>query len=184
MRSKSLYLHIYKKQLGFAAVRCGFEDQEDLFFQAYSELEKVLEPVSYYEYNYPARNEFVAVITLGPGPDRLLAGLQLGEQREKEALEALCKELLTQSERAMTDFVRQERRVKLEKVRIVRGSEQQELLANLAADWPELPVETKPDGELLPSQTLVYRARLGRVFGCTNGGSCASCPHPTCGKGV
>ena len=182
VKSKRLYLHLYGHQLEALAVRFHYEEQKELFFHVYDQLIKKIDPVIYYEYNYPSRCYMTAVVTLGEGPDRMMNDYQeQGQFSEAYAVECLCMELLSQSYRSVREFVRREQRCNLDRMNFPDESELGGLFAELSARWEDFPIRITEANAMLPSKTVVFRAKFGLQFGCSGGGSCSSCQNPTCG---
>ena len=181
-KTKRLYLHLYAHQIDTAAGRYHFEDRKELFAQIYEQLIRRIDPVIYYEYNYPSRCFMTAAVTLGSGPDEMQDDFQAnGQFSETYAVECLCMELLNQSYRSVREFVRREQRCNLDKMDFPEEEETGRLIRELQARWEDFPVRITDANAMLPSKTVVFRAKFGLQFGCSGGGSCASCQNPTCG---
>ena len=177
MKSKRLYLRLDEPALQSAAVRYHFEGRKELFFRVYEDLARRIEPFAFYEYNFPKQLWMTAVTSLGPQPDEMMEAFQRKELfSEAYAVDCLSLELLTQSYRAVREFVFREQRCYLGEMLFCSEEELGFLFPVLKERWKNLPVQITEAGALLPSKTTVFQASYGLRGGtCRN--SCENCPN-------
>ena len=177
MRKKQLQLKLYPHQIKTLAKKNGEEAALSLYEAVYEELAQTMNPVLYYDYNVPAYPFFAGILLTGDGPDRLAAQYAKEKRQQEESiLRILTEELLLQTDHALRELIRVEKRSRIERLAAAQGKERDEVLAVCRERWPDLP-PFRPDA----AGTIVYAGRLGAQFGCSNGGACQSCTRPTCG---
>ena len=174
MREVYLKPKIYGHRLKAIAEENGISDEE--VQGAYEHL-KEAEPVAYYEYNFPARSYMTVILSLGdiriPDADKNApAGETLAEK-------VICKELFKESMRLLNDWVSRENRSSIGEIRYIDTKKDEEFLRDIRKRWEKLPSDISKG--VFPSGTVIFTAKLGLRLGCSGGGSCQSCRHPTCG---
>ena len=180
MRKIYLKLKIYDHRLKTLAKENGFED----FFGPVTDMYKNFsanEAVVYYEYNYPVRGYMTALLFPGTLPE---ADIKAFEEKWSDAPKAsgiLKDELLKEALRLIAENVSREMQNAMQTPEYIEGESLKELSFALNGSCPEL-TEKLINSENAPLKTIAFKARLGRRIGCSGGGACTQCTHPTCGK--
>ena len=177
MRTVYLKPKIYGHRLKTLAEENGIRDEAVL--GAYERL-KEAEPAAYYEYNFPVRS-YMTVI-LSPGETPVLETDGNAAEDEVRAEQVICKELFKETMRLLNDWVSRENRSSIGVIEYIDTDNEkgEEFFRELCQRWEKLPSDL-PGTEKLPFETRIFTAKLGLRLGCSGGGSCASCQHPTCG---
>lgn len=179
MRKTSFQPKIYNHRLKTLAKENGFEEQTDLFFSVYERLLGCINAGAFYEYDYPARGYVSCVLTMGAGPVLLKEKLPSAED-EARIFDILIKEFETELIRLFGEHVNRETRQSIGQPALPGEDEQLLILGDLKDRWPDLP--PLADGAALLCGSAVFQAKTGRRVGCSGGGACTQCTHPTCGK--
>ena len=175
MREVYLKPKIYGHRLKAIAEENGLKEEE--VQGAYEHL-KEAEPVAYYEYNFPARS-YMTVI-LFPGDICIPDADENAPADETCAEKIICKELFKETMRLLNDWVSRENRSSIGEIRYIDIEKDEELLKDIRERWEKLPPDIFESASLFPG-TVIFTAKLGLRLGCSGGGSCQSCQHPTCG---
>ncbi len=178
---KRLYVKLRQETLRSAMVRFHYEDQPDLFAQVYKRLSRCIQPMLYYEYDQPDKNRMTGLITLGSGPDNLIAAYQdKGQLSKAYAAECLSLELLSDCYRQLKEIVFRERRQFLENMDFCDQQMLARLFPKLKKEWPDLPVSMNSCYALIPSQSVIFYGTIGdsACFGETH--MCHLCDHANC----
>ena len=178
MRKIFLKLKIYDHRLKTLAKENGLEE----CFGPFTEMYKVFsapEAVVYYEYNYPVRGFMTAVLCPGVLPEADEKAFEAYDGFDaSKAASVLGEELLKEAFRLIAENVNREMRAAMQAPEYIEG-ENLEVLKGSRTDFPAEAVFAKA---AFPFKTTVFQARLGRRIGCSGGGACTQCTHPTCGK--
>lgn len=162
MKYKRLYIRLNQSDLDTAITRYHFEDQKSLFMDVYEKLVRKIDPVLYYEYDFPRKKCMTTVISLGAWPDTAIEAYQAQEHfSEAYAVECISLELLSQTYKQLKEIVYREQRCFLEKMLFCEEEELQELIPTLKKRWESLPVSINASNALLPSKTVVFYGTLG-----------------------
>ena len=177
MREVYLKPKIYGHRLKALAEENGISDEAVL--GAYERL-KEAEPVAYYEYNFPVRS-YMTVI-LSPGDTLVSETDENASAEEACAEEVVCKELFKEAMRLLNDWVSRENRSSMGEIEYIDTDSEKGagFLKEICQRWEKLPSDLTGT-EKSPFETRIFTAKLGLRLGCSGGGSCQSCQHPTCG---
>ena len=177
MRKIFLKLKIYDHRLKTLAKENGLEEYFGPFTEMYRKF-SAQEAVVYYEYNYPARGYMTALLCPGVLPEADIKAIKEEGEGASKAAGILSEELLKEALRLIAENVNREMRSAMQAPEYIEG----EKLAALKEAFPDLPYELIDTAPALPFKPAVFRAGLGRRIGCSGGGACTQCTHPTCGK--
>lgn len=162
MKFKRLYIRFNQSELDTAIIRYHFEDKKTVFLDVYKKLIRKVNPVLYYEYDFPQKNHMTTVISLGIWPDDAIASYQAQEQfSEAYAIECISLELLSQTYKQLKEILYRERHCFLEKMLFCEEDELHELIPRLKNRWGSFPVSISDSNALLPSKTVVFYGKLG-----------------------
>ena len=180
MKLKRLYLRLTSDEIVHAANRYHFGDQMIFFQKVYERVVKCINPVLYYEYDYPEKNQVTAIISLGNGPDRMMENCQEREDfLEAYAVECLGLELLSCSYEQFKELIHRERRQFMNAMQFWDADELAIMLPLLQKKWGELPVSMNEAYALLPSKSVIFYGILEEFSQCTQH-LCSHCRHKNC----
>ena len=178
MRKIFLKLKIYDHRLKTLAKENGLEEYFGPFTEMYRKF-SAKEAVVYYEYNYPVRGYMTAALCPGTLPEAdAEAFAQADGFDASKAASVLGDELLKEAFRLIAENVNREMRNAMQAPEYIEAEKH----AALKEALPDFPDELSSPAPALPFKPVVFRARLGRRIGCSGGGACTQCTHPTCGK--
>ena len=177
MRKIFLKLKIYDHRLKTLAKENSLEEYFGPFTEMYRKF-SAQETVVYYEYNYPARGYMTALLCPGTLPEADIKAIKEEGEGASKAAAILSEELLKEALRLIAENVNREMRSAMQAPEYI----EEEKLAALKEAFPDLPYELIDPAQALPFKPVVFRAGLGRRIGCSGGGACTQCTHPTCGK--
>lgn len=162
MKFKRLYIRLNQSELDTAITRYHFENQKSLFLDVYEKLVRKIDPVLYYEYDFPEKHRMITVISLGSWPDTAIESYQLQEHfSEAYAVECISLELLSQTYKHLKEIVYREQRCFLEEMLFCNEEELTKLIPTLKERWESFPVSINDSNALLPSKTVVFYGKLG-----------------------
>ena len=157
MKYKRLFLRLNDQQLIDCIRRYHFENQETLIQTLYRQLIRRIEPVVYYEYNYPSDGQMTVTISLGDWPDTAMEQFQAeGNYSKAYAVECLCLQILSHSYEQLKEIVHRETRGFLTDMIFCDEKELSFLIPTLQTRWPDFPVMITDSFALLPSKTVVF----------------------------
>ena len=178
MRKIFLKLKIYDHRLKTLAKENDLEEYFGTLTEMYKKF-SAEETVVYYEYNYPARGYMTAVLCSGIAPEADIKAFEAYDGFDaSKAAGILGDELLKEALRLIAENVNREMRSAMQAPEYIEG----EKLESLKSSWPDFPAEAVDNAAVFPFKPVVFQARLGRRIGCSGGGACTQCTHPTCGK--
>lgn len=203
MRCVYLIPKIYGHRLETLCSENGMAAHRDQFFEMYEAL-KEREFALYYEYNYPTQGHFTAVLAVCESTDAEgnsdnkafsfradASACSLHTASEPEggsgfnaaaAAGILNAEFTKEAFRLISELVSREMRSSLGKIDYPEKEKKARLLDTLYERWEKLPAGLFDKEEtLLCPAALLFQSTLGLRLGCSGGGSCSSCTHPTCG---